>query len=361
MVNEEFLKKWNIIHSQLKVEDVFSELGIQYKNATTSYGEQLLCCCPFHNEKTPSFFYSLDTHIYKCWGSSCKKTGKGFIKIYAHVKGLRYGDAIAELFARCDGNLDGVTFNVAKKVNKPKPKQEIKIDLPKGYKLIDYDNDNLYWKYLSARGLTKKLVDFYLLGYCDFGYYAGRAIIPVESNNRVVGFLARRIFDDKRPEAREYFNSLIAEYEKKMHKEHAGKDKKVLYPRGFSVTNYLYNYDNVDRDKPLIVVEGVFDCWAVKRAGYDNVVANFGTHVSDANIKKYYSFPELWVIPDKNDASGYALWEELKDKGANRKIYLIEIPDGKDPAETDNLGKYIESRRMGTFVRRRYFVKTVKK
>ena len=361
MGNEEFLKQWGIIHSQLKVEDVFTELGISYKPVSTSYGEELLLCCPFHMEKTPSFYYSTSNHVYKCWGSSCKRQGRGFIKIYAHVKGIRYEDAVQQLFARCDGGLENITFNTAKKVSKPKPKQEIKIELPRGYKLIDYDNDNFYWKYLSARGLTKQLTDFYLLGYCDFGYYAGRVIIPVESNNRVVGFLARRIFDDKRPDAKEYFDSLMAGYEKKTNKEHSGKGKKVLYPKGFSVTNYLYNYDNIDRKKPLIVVEGVFDCWAVRNAGYDNVVANFGTHISDVNIKKYYNFPELWVIPDKNDASGYALWEELKEKGANRKIYLVEIPAGYDPAETENLGQYIENRRMGTFVRRKYFVRTVKK
>lgn len=360
MLTGELLKKWGVIHQQLKVDHVFSELAIDYKPVTTSHGNELLCKCPFHNEKTPSFYYSTDTHVYRCWGASCKKSGRGFVKIFAHVRGLSYSNALDLLYSRCEASTENVIFNSRRQPVIKKVDREIKAHLPDEYQLIDYDSDNPYWWYLSERKVTEELADFYSIGYCDRGYYCGRVVIPLEFEGHIVSYLARRIFDSKRTLYKQYFLDRLAEYEKYAG-PHKDADKKVLYAKGPTVGNYIYNYDNVDRKLPLIVVEGVFDFYAVKASGYDNVVANLGTNVSVVNAHRYYEFPELWAIPDKDDSSGYALWYELKDKGANRKVYLVEIPEGTDPADVNDLGRYIEQKRLSRIVNRKYFVRTINK
>ena len=345
--NSDLLYKLSIINNNIDIVALLDELGIKYNLTYKRNGREISMCCPFHKERTPSFNYNVDTHLYKCWGASCKKTGFGFTKIYSALKGISFVDALNELLSFCPQNLIDSDKNIfvynSKKQIKQKvvKKKKTQLVLPAEYELINYETDNCYWNYLKKRKITKEIINLYSIGFCDTGYYCGRIIIPIDFNGETVAFIARRIDDD------EMFFKKISEFERLKGYRNKISDKKVAYPKDVNIQEYLFGYDYTIKHEPLIVVEGIFDLFSVLNSGYTNVVANNGTFVSQINALRYREYPELWAIPDKDDKSdGYALYDALLEAGANRKIKIIEIPDNCDPGSVDNLANYIVNKNI---------------
>ena len=155
------------------------------------------------------------------------------------------------------------------------------IELPAGY--VSSRKLPTVPTYLRKRGLDLKTCRRHDIGWCEWGYYARRAIFPIHNlDGDLVSFVAR------------YMALRVPK-----------GIKKVVYPRGSKISQVLYNHERVLKSDHVIVTEGVFDALKV---GDDKAVAIFGKHVSRQQVAM------------------------LADLGATRKITILLDGDAQEEA-----------------------------
>ncbi len=287
---------------KIDIVDVVSEV-VQLKRV----GSQYRGLCPFHNERTPSFYVS-PIGVYHCFG--CGESGN-VIKFVMKVYGYDYEEAISYL---------------ARKFNIPLPEKEDKnYEL---YQILNYTAEFYFENlkknarvinYLRSRGLNEKSIIKFKIGYADDKFdiiknlvdkgfsteklfqlglvykdnsgnlklsFVNRIMFPIFSSNGkyVIGFSGRSL-DGSDPK---YKNSQDSEVFKKRY---------AIYAFNFAKSSIVKN-------KFAIVVEGFFDVIALHQLGYENTISFMGTNISDYQaqmLKKYID--KVYLFFD-NDSAG---------------------------------------------------------
>ena len=355
------------IKEAANIVDVVSEFVTLKKSGSNYKG-----LCPFHNEKTPSFFVSPARGTCHCFG--CGKGGNsiGFIMEHeqmTYVEALRwlankYHIEIHEreltdrekeeqsrresmfiinewardyfenlLHNHADGKAIGMQYfrmrgfrdDVIRKFN-------LGFDLADRYALGREAQAKGYREdYLTATGICYKndrgeLID----------RYAGRVVFPWTGvSGKVVGFTARVLDSRTKGVSQKYVNSPDSEI---FHKDHE------LY-------GIWQAKKAIAREDRVFMVEGQADVIAMYQCGVENVVANSGTALSLHQIHMLHRFTSNITLLYDSDAAGIhaALrgTDMLLSEGMNLKVLLL--PEGKDPDEfarthtADEFSEYIEN------------------
>ena len=355
------------IKEAANIVDVVSEFVTLKKSGSNYKG-----LCPFHNEKTPSFFVSPARGTCHCFG--CGKGGNsiGFIMEHeqmTYVEALRWlankyhieihereltdrekeeqsrresmfiinewardyfenllhnhadGKAIGMQYFRMRGFRDDVIM-----------KFNLGFDLADRYALGREAQAKGYREdYLTATGICYKndrgeLID----------RYAGRVVFPWTGvSGKVVGFTARVLDSRTKGVSQKYVNSPDSEI---FHKDHE------LY-------GIWQAKKAIAREDRVFMVEGQADVIAMYQCGVENVVANSGTALSLHQIHMLHRFTSNITLLYDSDAAGIhaALrgTDMLLSEGMNLKVLLL--PEGKDPDEfarthtADEFSEYIET------------------
>ncbi len=315
---------------------------VHLKRAGTNY----TACCPFHDEKSPSFMVSPAKQIYKCFG--CGASGNA-VKFVMSFKKLDFREAIETLGRKYgieieyDQNFDDEKY----KAKIEEADQIIKVNefaLAKFKAALDGAPDEVK-DYLDNRFTKDELLE-YQIGYApnaekhlttpliNSGNYqpgvaaglikesegTGRDVLrhritfPIMNREgRVVGFGARAMGDAKP----KYLNS----------PENAAYQKsKVLY--GLNIAAQA-----IQKDKYARLVEGYTDVITMHRHGYTNTIASCGTALTPEQVKLIKRYCSHVVITRDNDAAG------VKAAGRDLEIFLtagfkVEVcmlPEGEDP------------------------------
>ncbi|MEK7190640.1 MAG: DNA primase, partial [Patescibacteria group bacterium] len=359
------------IKERLSIEEVVSSY-LKLERA----GSNLKAKCPFHNEKTPSFFVSVDRGSYYCFG--CGASGDIFTFV-EEFEGLDFKGALKMLADKAGVPLLPYTREM----------KEAESEKEKLYRVMEeatlYFESNLAVKppselgiltaspreYLKSRGLNEKsikdfrigfaLLDWRLLyfylqkkGFSDIemekaglvkksekGFYdrfRGRIMFPIsDSSERVIAF-SGRIFSAQGGSASggveqaKYLNSP----ETPIFSKHA-----VLY--GIDKAK-----DSIRKNNFSILVEGQMDLILSHQAGYRNTVATSGTALSDSTISKENVVSNLGLA--RRLSENLVLAFDADKAGANATlragkialslgmdVKVVDLPDGIDPA--DLIGK----------------------
>ncbi len=316
-------------------------------------GSNYMACCPFHNEKTPSFNVNPRLGIYKCFG--CGKSGDAISFVMEHEK-LGYPEALRALAEKY-----GVEIEEDK--NAPKEKENVSeresllivLQYAKTYFqeiLFEHpDGRSLGLSYFKERGFSEKTIKSFELGYSldtwdaflteakknqyqiEFlekaglikqreekeGYYdrfRGRVIFPIHNpQGKVIAFGARILKKDK--EVAKYLNSPETEV---YHKSH------VLYGL-FQAKNAIRQEEN------CFLVEGYTDVISLHQAGIENCVASSGTSLTVDQSRLIHRFTENVTVLYDGDPAGIKASlrgiEILLEEGMNVRVALF--PDGEDP------------------------------
>lgn len=325
----------------------------KYINNLEKKGQYYFAKCPFHNENTPSFVVNVEKGYFKCFGCGA------------------YGDAIE--FVKLIENL------TSRKEAIKKIAQDFNIELPNIYQNKNYKENlllkkasHLYnkiltstksgsnaYKYLKERGINDDLIKEFNLGFVneeannilnalieedsdlniskeDFkkikslylekiddgkvtSYFKDRLVIPVlNEDNQIVGFVGRLINSQKEFK---YLNS---------------KDSDI-FKRQDLVFNLGKAKANLNKNKELIIVEGLFDVISLYKVGYKNVVATFGTQVSNNQIRKIINVSKNLIIFFDGDKAGLKgtleLFTKIKKIDESVKINIVHNKIKKDPDE----------------------------
>ncbi len=319
-------------------------------------------CCPFHNEKTPSFVVNEDRQSWRCFGS-CAEGGDIF-KFAMKVNGWSFSEALEEL-----GKRAGV------EVHKQSPEQREKADeydrlrgLMKS--AADYFHDHLVntqhrdaaavLEYArKKRGLTDDTLTRFQLGFAPEGWrnlldnlllmgyshddliavglakrndkgdvydtFRNRFMIPIrDERGRVVGFGARALAPDDNPK---YLNS----------------PQTVLFDKSRLLFGLDFAKEAIRASGTVVIVEGYLDVIQAHQAGYSNVVAQMGTSLTEPQLQLLVPRLAKKVIMalDSDTAGQNATRRSLEvarevlqaDYGGrlSADIRVLHIPDAKDP------------------------------
>lgn len=312
-------------------------------------GKDFQACCPFHNEKTPSFTVSAQKQFYYCFGCGAKGNAISFLMDFEH---LQFVDAIEKL---ADEN--GVTVeyeqlsaaSVAKAEHR-RTLQEVLEDTATLYEANLYDKSvgQEARAYLQARQLDKETTAFFRLGYSQGGnrlsgyfkqsasaddlqkaglqargdsgvydFFRDRLMFPIrDARGRVLGFGARALGDAKP----KYLNTGDTELFNK---------SQVLY----GLYEELQTNRNIEH---LIVVEGYMDVIALHQMGVVGAVAALGTAFTQGHLNLVRRYSKKLLICFDGDNAGRkaaqrAMATILPAMTLDTEIRMIFLPEGDDP------------------------------
>ena len=336
--------------ARLDIVDIV-DARVKLKKKGKNYG----ACCPFHNEKTPSFSVSQEKQFYHCFGCGVHGNAIDFIMEFER---LDFVEAIEELasFLGLDVPREQRSGEIS---TAPRANSEQKRNL---YDLMG-GISNFYRSqlkisankpaidYLKNRGLSGEIVQKFGIGYVadewdlvrkNFGQqkeaqdmlvtggmliendkgnrydrFRGRVMFPIrDRRGRVIGF-GGRVLEDGTPK---YLNSPETPI------FHKGKE---LYG--------LYEVLQAYREPPqILVVEGYMDVVALAQYGVDYSVASLGTSTTGDHIQMLFRQTNTVVCCYDGDRAGKeAAWRALENaleylKTGNTLKFLF-LPDGEDP------------------------------
>ncbi|HAN09899.1 MAG TPA: DNA primase [Clostridiales bacterium] len=306
--------------------------------------------CPFHNEKTPSFYVNRDKQIYHCFGCGA---GGNVVSFIMQIENLSFVEAIKYLAEKANIKLPEAEISLAlrEKIKQKELLIQINIEAAKYfYKILKSDYGKNAKEYLDKRKINETTLKSFGLGYAlnnrnslsryikdkhldeklaekagliikdSTGYHDrfwDRVIFPIfDVHDKVIGF-GGRIIDKGEPK---YLNS---------------PETDVFNKR---LNLYGLNIARKSRKSVFLIVEGYMDVISLHQAGYTNAVASLGTALTREQallLRRYVA--ECIIIYDSDKAGTTATLRAipiLKSVGMTTKV--LQVTDAKDPDEYIN-------------------------
>jgi len=311
-------------------------------------GKDYQACCPFHDEKTPSFTVSPEKQFYHCFGCGVHGSAIGFLMEYEHQ---HFHEAVEEL-AQQAGMPVPTAGEVVRSGLDPRPLYNLLDRAATLYRrqLHHHPQAQRAVDYLKDRGLTGAVTAGFGLGFAPPGWdfllgtlggnvqvrdhlfrsglvikqdgrrydrFRDRIMFPIrDRRGRVIGF-GGRVLGDERPK---YLNS----------------PETPVFHKGRELYG-LYEARQANRKlERLLVVEGYLDVIALAQFGLTDTVATLGTATSTEHLRLLLrTAPELVFCFDGDRAGRDAAWKALETAlplaTGRQQIRFLFLPEGEDP------------------------------
>ncbi len=312
-------------------------------------GKEYKACCPFHEERTPSFTVSTSKQFYHCFGCGAHGTAISFLMEYEHME---FREAVENLAVR-------VGLEIPTEPSDPKVRQE-SLDLLTVIERADryfrsqlgsHSRSESARRYLKHRGITPEVAADFGLGYApggwqnllralgtnekrrhllwiagliikkdDGGYYdrfRDRIVFPINDHRgRVVGFGGRALGDEEP----KYLNS----------------PETPLFHKGSELYGLFKARGAIKEQQFSIVTEGYMDVVSLAQYGLRNAVATLGTATTRVHLERLFRYAEEVVFCFDGDRAGRdAAWRALEVAlwliGEGRQVGFLFLPEGEDP------------------------------
>ena len=316
-------------------------------------GREYQACCPFHDEKTPSFWVSPDKQFYHCFGCGAHGTVLGFLMEHDH---MAFPEAVEELATRLGLEVphEGGTAPGPKRADEPL--YELMKEVARYY-VEALAREPRVRDYVVRRGLTPETCERFGIGYAPnswnevlrrfggseagrkalseagmvierergqvrdgdrhYDRFRDRLMFPIrDARGRVIAF-GGRIIDAGEPK---YLNSPETVL------FHKGRELYGLYETRRARTNLAR----------LLIVEGYMDTVRLHQAGIDYAVATLGTATTPEHLRRLFRLVPSVVFAFDGDRAGRAaawraLQQALPEAREGREIRFLFLPDGHDP------------------------------
>ncbi|MEI7614631.1 MAG: DNA primase [Betaproteobacteria bacterium] len=308
-------------------------------------GANFAACCPFHNEKSPSFTVSPTKQFYHCFGCGAHGTAISFLMEYS---GLGFIDAIKELAGRVGLQVpedEGRRHHDGPKLT---TLTEIMARASKYYYEQLKRSDKAI-QYLKARGVSGEIAQKFGIGYAPDGWqnlgeaFEDYTITELQVAGLVIKNEQGRLYDrfrdrvmfpiiNQKGEVIAFGGRVLGEGEPK----YLNSPETPLFEKGREVFG-LPQARAALRDKDTaIVVEGYMDVVALAQHGVGNAVATLGTATTATHVQKLLRQVDRIVYCfDGDNAGRKAAWRALENSlealPEQKSIGFVFLPDGEDP------------------------------
>lgn len=339
----------SLIDEIIRRNDIVEVIGksIKLKKSGANY----FACCPFHNEKSPSFSINVNKQFFHCFG--CGESGN-VITFIMKYQGLEFIEAV-RLLANNAGihipeNTNVITKEQAKERKIHKASLEDTINRVVQFYRNNLVNSSVASHYLVNRGLTNEIVQQFLLGYSlnqpnslatlfnDYEnnkFLIDSGLVVKNDNGKLYDrFRDRIIFPirDVRGNVIAFGGRVIAHGEPK----YLNSPETELFNKSLELYG-LFEAQKQIRDKNnAIVVEGYMDVIAMYQFGIENVVASMGTAATQDQIKKLFRIcDDIYFCFDGDKAGQKAAWRALERSISlvtdSKTVNFIFLPEDEDP------------------------------
>jgi len=289
-------------------------------------GKEYTACCPFHNEKTPSFTVSENKQFYYCFGCHAKGNVIGFLMDYEH---LSYIDAIESLAA--DQHMDIPHENETGATQNKQDKQPLYDILKQASELYQQElkiSDRAI-DYLKQRGLTGEVAKQFKIGYAPDGWdflmrHLGKTteslnalsktglIINNENNRTYDRFRDRIMFPitDQRGRVIGFGGRILDQGEPK----YLNSPENAVFHKGQELYGLYETRQALRKIDRIVIVEGYMDVVALAQHGISYAVASLGTATTTEQIQKTFRTTHEIVFCYDGDLAGKkAAWRALEN------------------------------------------------
>ena len=330
------------IKARLNIEDVIGSY-VQLKKA----GRNLKGCCPFHNEKTPSFIVSPEKQIAHCFGCHW---GGDVIKFVQDYEKVEFIEALESLASRAGVKLEKRGGSAQNKSQKEMLKNLHKSAAEFFEKELVENKSAL--KYLTDRGIKTETIKAFQIGWAPDDYHRSHTYLEKEGYSKQDIVLAgigskkqmasEEIFDRFRGRiifpiwdnlgAIIAFGGRTLKNEKDMAKYLNSPDTPI-YSKGNVIYGFNLAKKEIRSTEKAIVVEGYFDVISAHQAGFKNVVASSGTALTEHQLKllKRHAKEIIFSFDADPAGQGAAIRSIELGQELDCNIKILNIPDGKDP------------------------------
>ena len=330
------------VRARADIVDIVGEV-VQLKKS----GREFKANCPFHDERTPSFYVVPSKGFYKCFG--CGKSGDAFDFVMER-QGLDFVDAVKYVAGKA-----GVEVREVKRAREEddpnRPLHELNAFAQSWFReqLTDETIGAPARAYLERRGIGLDVAERYGLGFApdqwrglreaaqkhgfgddvmlDMGLlkqserskepydgFRGRVMFPIEGvSGRVIAF-GGRILDGEGPK---YINS----------------PETPVYSKGQNLYGLSWAKNNIRREEAAMVVEGYMDVVSLAAAGFEHVVAPLGTALTTEQAQLLSRYTTRVLLLFDSDAAGlratFKAGDVLLEAGLHPAV--VTLPPGEDP------------------------------
>ncbi|MCP4057752.1 MAG: DNA primase [Pseudoalteromonas sp.] len=330
------------------VELIDSKVGLK------KAGKDYQACCPFHNEKSPSFTVSQDKQFYHCFGCGANGNAISFVMEYDK---LEFVDAIEELASLL--NLDvprekGTSSAPERTAAQKRSDYDLMLHTARFYQhqLKHHSNSAAVIDYVKGRGLSGETVKKFMIGYApsewealcqqlgrtkeqkeqlvelklasektpgrQFDFFRDRLMFPIrDKRGRVIAFGGRVMQADQGPK---YLNS----------------PETRIFHKGFELYG-LYEAKQAHKKlEHLLIVEGYMDVVALAEQGIEYAVAALGTATTSEHMHTLFRTTDKVICCYDGDRAGRdAAWRALENAlpylNDGKALHFVFLPDGEDP------------------------------
>lgn len=308
-------------------------------------GRYLVGLCPFHSEKSPSFYVYPQNQSFYCFGCGA---GGDVITFIRRIENLEYMEAVKLLADRCGLELPMDSDQSDARSMLKKRVLEINRESARFFhSCLMSEQGRQAYEYLISRGRDRKTIRHFGLGYAPAGWdgllnhlrakgfsdndmleanvvtkgkygphdrFSNRVIFPIiDLRGNVVAFGGRAL-DDK---GAKYLNSSDTPVFKK------------------SKTLFALNFAKTSKRLGLILAEGYMDVIAIHQAGFDNAVATLGTALTEEQARLISQYAERVVLAYDSDGPGQAATKRAMNifDEVGVKVSVLSMTGAKDPDE----------------------------
>jgi DNA primase len=313
-------------------------------------GKDYKACCPFHEEKTPSFTVSVDKQFYHCFGCGAHGSAIGFLMDYEHMS---FPEAVKELAQRVGVQVPHEAQATHDTADLTAPLLAVLSQADRFYRrmLREHAQAKDAVEYLKRRGLSGEIAADFGLGFAPDGWdnllnavgttedarralataglivkkdsggyydrFRNRVMFPIHDHRgRLVGF-GGRVLDKGEPK---YLNS----------------PETPLFHKGRELYGLFRARDALKREGRALVVEGYMDVVALAQFDIDYAVATLGTATTRDHLERLFRFvPEVVFCFDGDRAGREAAWRALENAfpvlHEGRQVSFLFLPEGEDP------------------------------
>lgn len=332
------------IKRRLSVVEVVGEY-VKLQKAGGNYRAR----CPFHSEKTPSFFVSPEKEIWHCFGG-CQKGGDIF-RFVMEIEGVEFGEALRILAQKAGVPLRGFDPGVQnQKSTVLRINDAAKVFFQKA--LEKTEGGKKTNEYLASRGVTEESRDRFALGYAPSSWHSlleflerqkfrrddivsaglavrneegkvydrfrARLMFPIQTPaGQVVGFTGRTLLPD--PKEAKYINT----------------PQTIAYDKSRELYGLYQAKSSIKEKDEVIFVEGNLDVILSSQAGVGNVVATSGTALTVAHLQAISRYTKNIVFCFDADAAGQQASKRAFEMALEHdfEVQALLLMQAKDPAE----------------------------